>query len=303
MADTHKTCRGCSKRIEGHLVCVRGFSALTYYHPACLVCSVCAHTIAVGDRYTVEKDGPKCHGCFAQWAETVIRRPGGSTAAHAVKATPTDSRGYVWQQVQLIEANAPPPPSRGPVKEDGAVGRMGAMGTCAKCSKPIWGTLLQLQGRRAGADVWLDLHQECHAVRARGSGWGGLLTRRHQCARCKKVFDDGQTYVRDTAGHTVCEGCYAADLAAKAAQPKTMTSEIQEGEQKALGTCPKCSKAVLLSATTVKGKGSCIAAKEGRHLLTCSRSVPPRVPRVPQVRQSAGRVRALLPRGRPRGPL
>ncbi len=78
-------------------------------------------------------------------------------------------------QVQLIEANKPPPQTEGPKLDQESTARQGNLGTCSRCSKPIFGTLIQIEGKRAGKDTWLDLHQECH-----------------KCTRCNAVFDDGQ---------------------------------------------------------------------------------------------------------------
>lgn len=74
-ADLKKNCRGCGQHLVGHMVSVRGYSRTTHYHQQCLKCVDCKQVIAVGSKFTVEKDGPKCGDCFEKWAATHIRRP------------------------------------------------------------------------------------------------------------------------------------------------------------------------------------------------------------------------------------
>lgn len=137
--------------------------------------------------------------------------------------------------MQLLEANKKEAEQAPPVKEEGPNTRHASLGNCNACKKEIYGMLVQVRGKKAGQEAWLDLHPECHV-----------------CIRCKKQFEEDQTYVRDTAYHTVCEPCYASDLAKT--KPKQMQHEIQEGVDESLGKCLKCNKDIFLQATTVKGK-------------------------------------------------
>ena len=89
-------CQRCGKDIAGQMVNVagyRGFGPVRHYHPECHQCTVCRKPIPVGTRFTVEKDGPKCRGCWDAWAAQVASMPQGGGGK------PSGERGYVWNQV------------------------------------------------------------------------------------------------------------------------------------------------------------------------------------------------------------
>ncbi len=78
-ANLKKNCRACGQNIVGHMVSVKGFSRVTNYHPGCLNCTECKTNIAVGSKFTVEKDGPKCGALFEpfhaiQWWQLWLTR-------------------------------------------------------------------------------------------------------------------------------------------------------------------------------------------------------------------------------------
>lgn len=157
----------------------------------------------------------------------------GSIKSGAPKVKMTDERGHVWQQVQLINAaskKAAEEEKPAPVGEP----RRGNMGTCAECKKAIHGVLIQIGDK--------DLHPECHC-----------------CKRCKRMFEDGETFCRDNSKHTVCNACWEKehekkvralllfmflnDFSQTAGKPDVQ-SDIQEV------LLPSCCSLVLLTATS-----------------------------------------------------
>jgi hypothetical protein len=112
-ANLGKKCRKCQLDIVGKHMAVHGFNTTRWYHPQCLQCITCHKVIVAGEKYTVEKEGPKCGDCFATW-EAVSKSPRGG----GFKSKPSDARGVVWQMAQAIEAANPPQQTQGPPKKD-----------------------------------------------------------------------------------------------------------------------------------------------------------------------------------------
>ncbi len=104
--------------------------------------------------------------------------------------------------------------------------RDGKMGTCAECNQPIFGVLIQVGTK--------NLHPDCHF-----------------CRRCKRVFADGETFVRDNSKHTICDQCVTAEHDKRVAARPPMQEEIQVLGSKALGTCGSCRKDIFDSCVTV----------------------------------------------------
>lgn len=195
------------------MICVHGFNTTRHFHPDCHVCVTCAKVIKSGSKYTVEKDGAKCGDCFETWQAQVSKSPRGG----GIKAKPSDARGVVWHMCQAIEAANPAPAARGPVKEGKEGVRDGKMGVCVACKEPIFGVLVQVGGQ--------DMHPECHA-----------------CKRCKRVFADGESFVRDGSKHTICDACVTAEHEKKVAARPPMQQEVQAVGKASLGKCGSCSK-------------------------------------------------------------
>jgi hypothetical protein len=201
---------------------VRQFNRTIHFHEDCHICVVCNKKVKSGERFTVEKEGTKCFSCWEHWHAQKRTLPQGGGAK------PSEDRGYVWQQVQLINsANPEQQIPQGKEKKGGGV-REGNMGTCAVCRKTIFGVLLRLGEK--------DLHPECH-----------------RCGKCKRQFAEDETFAREGYSKiAICNQCIDLNHQNKIASKPQVESEIQTLDKTSMGKCGSCSKDVYDSAVTVQ---------------------------------------------------
>jgi hypothetical protein len=144
---------------------------------------------------------------------------------------------------QAIEAANPAAASQGPPKPGKEGVRDAKMGVCNACAKPIFGVLIQVGDK--------DLHPGTERNFVCFCLFYYAFSECHTCKRCKRVFADGESFVRDNSKHTICDSCVSAEHEKKVAARPPMQEEIQALPQTSMGKCGSCAKDIVGSAVTV----------------------------------------------------
>jgi uncharacterized protein with PIN domain len=197
------------------------------FHPGCHTCSLCDAGLWAGQKYTVipATGLAVCEGCW-------VKQHGGKsnempTASGGVSWKPKtpEQKGYVWQQVALLDIGDTPAASKAKVEATEK-----PLGTCDKCNKKIFLEAVVLSDA-------VKRHVDCH-----------------QCYDCKTSLVNVSFF--EHREHVYCELCVTKQVAKMSMSEKGNSSaaEPQSQVQKSLGDCARCKKPVELKVISAAGK-------------------------------------------------
>ena len=217
------------------------FGSVTHlFHPQCHICHVCDKAMGKGKNYTVEeKTGlAVCEPCWQKQHGSSNSLPT-ATGGVSWKPKPPQEKGFVWQQVALLDTSSPAAAEQ--AKKEA---REKPMGTCETCKKKVFDQMVVLDDKTR-------LHPECHT-----------------CALCKASLVGSSFFSQGK--QRLCEECITKKLSQLSVAPGPAAAVAAAPQQRSLGTCGACAKDITGKVVSAGGRSYCVGCLK---CLKCARAI------------------------------